>query len=153
MPVFFLLVVFCGGCLSGWCNRHSLVAEYQPGEPAEERLASDEGTYALFGCPDTAAAEAISRSAELPRAQVWLGSAGLVGFEKTEDGQLWAVAGEQKVPVPDGRYWWELDPPFAGSANSLSGRIESGVDQVMTPVFKVLTPIAFVLRLLGPALR
>jgi hypothetical protein len=33
-----------------------------------------------------------------------------VGFEKSTDGQLFAVAGEEKIPLNPGRYSWHIEP-------------------------------------------
>src|SRR5581483_4831397 len=33
-----------------------------------------------------------------------------VGFERDDKGRLFAVAGEEKIPLPDGRYCWHITP-------------------------------------------
>jgi hypothetical protein len=33
-----------------------------------------------------------------------------VGFEKSSDGNLVAVAGEEKIPLEPGRYSWHIEP-------------------------------------------
>jgi hypothetical protein len=152
LPVL-LLVILAGGCVGGWCVQRSHVSEYRSGESPEVKPAPCEGTYALYGVandPQAASTEQ-APSADLLRAQSWVLGGHALGFEKDEEGRLWAVADEKKIPLPEGLFWWELVPGL-GPAGSLGNRIGTTVDQMLGPVEIVLGPVGIVLRFVGPLL-
>ena len=151
LPFLFLLA-FASGCLSGWCGRSSRVGEYWPGEPAEVKSTPCEGTYALYGVPAALEPGATSPDSNLPRAQVRLFGGQPLGFEKAQDGGLWAIADKEKILLPDGVYWWEPGAQEAGAANRLGRQVEQCADRLFGPVDTVLRPFGWILRL-APLLK
>ena len=112
--------------------KHS-IAEYKPGDRPETTTAPYQGSYALYRfdpAPLTTPAELSPRSGsdetpkplpplELPPGQRFMPDCGAgelyvrllsdsdkIGFEKSDDGKLIAIAGSERIPVDDGHYCW-----------------------------------------------
>jgi hypothetical protein len=135
-----------GGCItSPPCHEGPLVAAYRPGTAAGVTPAPYDATYALYRWPDppqdpaTAAGE-LSGLRGLSRV---VGQEP-VGFESGTDGQLLAVAGAQKLPLPPGRYCWHITPDterkephpvLKGTKQALRTVVELPCDAVGTALF------------------
>jgi hypothetical protein len=94
-----LLTVLVGGC-AGAPQEHGgrLVAAYPPEGAPATAAAPYRADYALYR--------------EDGQALLWRGLAEkeTVGFEKSAEGALTAVAGPDRVPLDDGRYCWRVTP-------------------------------------------
>jgi hypothetical protein len=112
--VLLLPLALGAGCMAPNPHHHGgeFVAEYRPGEKAEATTAPYQATYALYEWPkppegpaphtwnpDTQATELYVRG---------LDRCDKVGFEKSDKGELLAVAGEEKIPLEPGRYCWHI---------------------------------------------
>ncbi len=119
---FALLGALVSGCGSvPICHDGEVVAAC-PAEPDREMAqAPSNGPYGLYrraDKPDDASPRAADGGgpANGPgdlHGLFRLKSYGPVGFERGEDGQLLAVIGEEKVPLPPGRYCWCALPESA----------------------------------------
>jgi hypothetical protein len=93
-------VVACAGLLTGCVQtRVAMVAKYQPGGPPKVDRTPDVGVYKIKYT--TAADEDLKT---LRGSKRFLGKGQPVGFEDGEDGQVIAVAGEERFPalLPEG---------------------------------------------------
>jgi hypothetical protein len=101
---FALLLPFAAGCaFLGNASTNRVLASYEPEGSAQVVQAPREATYAL--CQPPPPGEPATGQEHL-RAQVKVSCGKPIGFEKSETGDLLAVAGEQKFPLPEGDYWW-----------------------------------------------
>jgi hypothetical protein len=110
-----LAVVALVGCCSN-PHGHSgqLVAELNPSEKAATETAPYKATYVLYrwrNPPEGAAPETWTADEEVERLYLrGLRRWDKVGFERNDKGQLFAVAGEEKIPLQDGHYCWHITP-------------------------------------------
>jgi hypothetical protein len=123
-PIFFLLLLGAG-CSSGG-GPGILVAACGPGDAAESIRAPRDGVYALTGPTGL-------------RAQVQVYRDCPVGFEKAETGQVQAVAGERRIPLPDGMYTWQVMPDTRCSegeriGNSIGGAVDGAFGAMRGPI-------------------
>jgi hypothetical protein len=129
-----LLATLVNGCASAPpCPDGERVAEFPAGEDTEMTPPRCPGTYGLYsrqGPPEVVAPGAGGKGgppAELGdlRGLFCLAEQGPVGFEKGEDGQLFAVVGEEKFPLPPGRYCWRAipEPPAPGPELSAGQKV------------------------------
>jgi hypothetical protein len=135
-----LVAVPAAGCVS---NPHvhggKLVAEHLPGEDPAVTRTPYKATYVLHQWQEP------PRDAPphtwVPEKQVnelyvrGLGRWDPVGFEKGADGQLLAVAGREKIPVPEGRYCWHVSPEteYQGAQRILHETGETATMIVLVP--------------------
>ena len=101
------------GCVS---NPHlhggKLVAEHNPGDPPEQCRTPYQATYMLYHWQEPPAGA--SPHTWIPEQQVeelyvrGLGHWDKIGFEKDASGNLSAVAGNEKIPLAEGRYCWHI---------------------------------------------
>lgn len=90
------------------------ITDYKPGKDAELSHTPYQATYVLQHCPDPPSDPPPREW--IPEQQVvtlyvrGLGKWQSIGFEKTADGELLAVAGEEKIKLEPGRYRWHMDP-------------------------------------------
>jgi hypothetical protein len=158
LPVF-LLVLFGAGCISSGNGHGTLIARYQSSEVAEVKKAPQENTYALYAA---SAAQQGSNGDGRLRAQVRVLCGCPIGFEKERDGQLHAVAGQQRIPLPEGLYWWEAVPDssqatngewYAQARNQVGGKVEEAGKVIGVPVqaalYTALLPVCLLLYALG----
>lgn len=96
------LLAAVAGCVTN--QPGVLVAEFKPGEPSEVRRAPQSATYVLRKVSGPAAEPTTQLTAQV---NVYEGSP--IGFARRNDGKLTAVAGEQRLPLADGRYQWVAD--------------------------------------------
>jgi hypothetical protein len=112
IATFALITTLFDGCTTTpHCHDGDLIAEYPANKGAEVKMAPHQGTYALYRRADLP--ESVPAQAAAPvglRALYSLPAQAAVGFEKGEDGQLFAVVGEEKIPLPPGRYCWHATP-------------------------------------------
>src|SRR4051812_8632840 len=95
-----LLFFTGGGCAQDW----SLT--YAPGKPARIGEAPVAGDYDLY----TGGQAAPARAAVLFEGEP-------VGFARDEQGQLLAVAGAERWPIPEGGYRWHRSAQTDASTN------------------------------------
>src|SRR5882724_8820100 len=111
-----LLVGLLGGCTPPDEHHHCgrKVAEFQPGQEPQTARTPYAATYALYHRPDPLNDPPAEESAhDHEPSQVAmrdLGRRELIGFMRGTNGQLFAVAGEEKIPLPMGRYCWRIVP-------------------------------------------
>ena len=99
-----VLLVFAAGC-AGNPHQHAgeLIAEHNPGGQLVATTAPYQAEYELYSRP--------SPNGDIERLR-WrkLGGGDKIGFERTKDGQLVAVAGGEQFPLTDGFYCWHATP-------------------------------------------
>lgn len=107
-----VLFLVTGCCDNHHCHGGKLVCEHaHKGKPSVDS-APYKATYALYGWrkpPDGSHPEKWIADHEVDQLYVrGLERADKVGFERDSSGQLFAVAGEEKIPLPAGRYCWHV---------------------------------------------
>jgi hypothetical protein len=115
LPVCALALIAMAGCCS---NPHGhgglLVADLHPAEAPEVESAPYKATYALYRWrkpPEGTVPEKWIADQEVEQLYLrGLCRRDKVGFERDDKGQLFAVAGEEKIPLPDGHYCWHITP-------------------------------------------
>lgn len=113
---FLLGILLLAGCGRQNPHAHSggLIAEYCPGEGAPVTRAPSGATYVLYhwqSAPedlppwDWVAEHEVQQVAvrDLDRRQ-------RIGFERANDGKLYAVAGDERILLHMGRYCWHIHP-------------------------------------------
>src|ERR1700722_19735725 len=97
---FFLIPLVAGCAVIGNSTLGTPIAVYTPNNSIEVAPAPRQATYALYkySAPD----EANLTGQEQIRAQVQVSNGKPIGFEKGTTGELLAVAGERKIPLPEG---------------------------------------------------
>ncbi len=156
---FTLVLPLVAGCaLLGDSSTDRVLASYEPEGPTQVVQAPREATYSLY--QHTAPDEVSTKGPENVRAQVQVASGKPIGFEKSETGELRAVAGEEKFSLPEGDYWWRLSTPPPSIPKKLNAKFEVVADEAAKPVSAVasaakpifylcLAPIALPLVLLS----
>ncbi|MBI3821582.1 MAG: hypothetical protein HY289_02770 [Planctomycetes bacterium] len=109
-----LIALFSGCARETPKSSGRLIADYAPGKDAEVSKAPYQATYILrhwpnppadpppkHWVPDQEIVDLFIRGLDKRQA---------VGFEKTSDGNLVAVAGEEKIKLEPGRYAWHIHP-------------------------------------------
>jgi hypothetical protein len=130
--------------LAGCCsNPHShggeLVANLGPKESAAVEDAPYKATYALYHWrqpPDGVIPQKWTAEDQVEELYVrGLCRRDKVGFERDDKGQLFAVAGDEKIPLPDGHYCWHITPEteYRGMARALHETGENIVELVSLP--------------------
>jgi hypothetical protein len=131
-----------------------LIAEHTPGDCPEQTVTPYKAVYVLFRwnnppdgppprdwIPEKEVVELYTRG--LARWQS-------IGFQKDKDGKLVAVAGEEKIPLEDGRYCWHISPDteYHGAARLAHEAGENVLFVVTMPVavvgFVCMLPIFLV---------
>jgi hypothetical protein len=91
-----------------------MIAEYQPGKDAIVCKTPYQATYVLRHMPtppsDPPPKEWIPEHEVVDVFIRGLGKRHSIGFEKSSDGTLCAVAGEEKLKLEPGRYCWHIHP-------------------------------------------
>src|SRR5436309_152502 len=140
--VYPLLLALLGGCQAVNPHGHGgeFVAEHRPGEGPALGSAPYRAVYTLFRWDPPP---------EDPPAHTWLADRqvtelyvrGLarrdpVGFEKDKEDHLVAVAGAEKIPLPEGRYCWHITPDseYRGAQRLLHEAGENALAVVELPV-------------------
>jgi hypothetical protein len=157
LPVF-LVVLFGAGCISSGNGHGTLIARYEASEVPEVMKAPRENTYALYA---GSTAQQGSGDGTL-RAQVRVLCGCPIGFEKEENGQLTAVAGQRRIPLPEGLYWWEAVPDstqattgewYAQARNQVGEKVEEAGKVIGVPVqaalYTAMLPVCLLLYGLG----
>lgn len=143
-----VVAVLTAGCVS---NPHShggkFIAEHRPGETPETAETPYKAVYALYHwqeppqdapphtwLPDQQVAELFVRG---------LAREDKVGFEKGTNGELIAVAGNEKIPLEDGRYCWHItaDSEYRGTQRLWHETGETARTVAAVPVAIVMLPI------------
>jgi hypothetical protein len=99
----FLLAALVGGCASQRPEAGApWIAEYHPGGAVATAAAPYRADYALYQTDESAREQRL----------LWRGLAEQerVGFDRTGEGELVAVAGPDRVPLTDGCYAWRITP-------------------------------------------
>jgi hypothetical protein len=115
-----LIAALLHGCADApLCREGYPIAEYPGDECSRVTPLASGGDYGLYRRPAPAAGGGPSRAADSAepasepgelRGQFCLAGQGPVGFEEGPDGQLFARIGEEKIPLPPGRYCWRAIP-------------------------------------------
>jgi hypothetical protein len=134
------VTLLTAGCAS---NPHhhggQLVAEYHPGDEPKTTCAPYKATYVLYHWPapptDPAPHTWVPEKEVVELYVRGLGRHDTVGFEKNSDGELQAVAGEEKILLDDGRYCWHIssDTEYRGFARLFHETQENVVNVLELP--------------------
>jgi hypothetical protein len=108
-----LTLLALAGCAS---NPHShggqLVADIGPADKPDVDTAPYKATYVLYHWrkpPEGTIPEKWIPEQEVEQLYLrGLDRYDKIGFERDSKGQLFAVAGDEKIPLPDGRYCWHI---------------------------------------------
>jgi hypothetical protein len=154
----FLTAALARGCLGAPpCHNGKLVAEFRPGDRAGAVAVPYAADYAMFRWPAAAAGghpEAATPGPPAGQPWAWRGllPGDRVGFERGADRQLLAVAGPEKIPLPDGRYCWHITPETEYRGLGLV-RLEAGevLRALLTAPGEAVSQVLFLLLLLGGA--
>lgn len=110
-----LLLAFGSGCASHnpHCHGGHLVCEQKPDCAAETTTAPYKATYVLYQWRTPPQDQPVPHTwiAEQEVSEMYVRSlerGDNVGFEKDKDGQWFAVAGSEKIPLEPGRYCWHI---------------------------------------------
>lgn len=129
------------------CHSGQLVADLGPNEHPSVEAAPYKATYALYRWrkpPEGAAPEHWVAEEEVERLYLrGLCRRDKVGFERDDKGQLFAVAGDEKIPLVDGHYCWHITPEteYRGMERILHEAGENLVDIATLP-FAVVGAVA-----------
>jgi hypothetical protein len=108
------VVAFVGCCSNPHGHSGQLIAELSPAEKGTTETAPYKATYALYrwrNPPEGTPPERWVADEEVERLYLrGLCRYDKVGFERDDKGQLFAVAGEEKIALPDGHYCWHITP-------------------------------------------
>lgn len=109
-----VLLVLAGCCSNPHCHGGQLISDLGPSETAAVETAPYKATYALYHWrkpPEGTVPQKWVAEQEVEQLYLrGLARGDNVGFERDEKGQLFAVAGEEKIPLPDGHYCWHITP-------------------------------------------
>jgi hypothetical protein len=108
------LLALAGCCTNPHFHSGELVTNLDPGDTPDVDRAPYKATYALYRWRKPP--EGTIPVKWIPEQEVdELYVRGLcrfdkIGFERDADGKLFAVAGDEKIPLEDGRYCWHITP-------------------------------------------
>jgi hypothetical protein len=135
-----------GCCSNPHCHGGRMVADLGPGDEPAVESAPYKATYALHHWrkpPEGVVPEKWIADQEVEQLYLrGLSRRDKVGFER-ENGQLFAVAAEEKIPLPDGHYCWHITPEteYRGMERILHETGENIVDLVALPFVVVGTVV------------
>ena len=89
-----LLIVTLAGCQA--VQKGETVTRYDKGQQPMMGQATMDGQYSLYGVSDAT-----------PMVTYNLKAGDKLGFERASDGQLYAVAGQNRQPVANDTYYWK----------------------------------------------
>jgi hypothetical protein len=137
------VLIFCtllGGCVT---NPHmhggQFVAEYKPDECPPQTRTPYAATYVLYQWLDPPpGAPPHTWVPEREVAEMYIRGLGRhesIGFDKDANGGLVAVAGNEKIPLPEGRYCWHIsvETEYRGGARVMHEVCENTWDAVCFP--------------------
>ena len=145
-----MATLLAGGC-AGNSHSHSgeLIAEHTPDSTPEVTEVPYRATYALYQW---------AHPPEGPPPRTWipehevtelyvrgLSGSDKVGFEKGENGELRAVAGDEKIPLEPGHYCWHITPET--EHRGLERAAEVTGDTVCTVVALPFATVAYICAL------
>jgi hypothetical protein len=138
------------GCVS---NSHlhggKLVAEHQPGDAPDKCRTPYKATYVLYHWQEPPAGA--PPHTWIPEQQVeelfvrGLGRWETIGFEKDADGKLLAVAGNEKIPLAEGRYCWHIstESEYRGVARVMNEASENTWAAICLPFDLAFAAVVF----------
>lgn len=109
-------LILLGGCSHSGLHPHGgkMIAEYKPCEDAQVKKTPYQANYVLYHWPkppcDPPPQKWIPENEVIEVFVRGLGKRQPIGFEKAKDGQLFAVAGDEKISIEMGRYCWHIHP-------------------------------------------
>jgi hypothetical protein len=108
------LLALAGCCSNPHGHGGQLVTELGPADRPAVDAAPYKATYALYRWrkpPEGTVPQKWIPDQEVEQLYLrGLARWDKVGFERNDGGQLFAVAGEEKIPLPDGHYCWHVTP-------------------------------------------
>jgi hypothetical protein len=143
------VMALIGCCSNPHGHSGQLVSELSPTEKPALEAAPYKATYALYrwnNPPEGTPPERWVADEEVERLYLrGLCRYDKVGFERDEKGQLFAVAGEEKIPLADGHYCWHITPEteYRGMERILHETGENVVSIAALP-FEIVGAVVFV---------
>lgn len=135
------VLVAATGCAHHTAADTRAVVAYHPGGRAETTAVPATGVYALGRGPGEPAVKTR-----------YLVAGAAVGFERSVGGELRAVAGQERLPLPDEAYQWAVDPNGTRRVREQDAQAAAAAayrkyDQVTDKVGAVLYPPLYVVSL------
>ena len=113
---------------------------YAPGDRPLVEIASSGGMYQLRAASTTHPSDAPPPVARLP-----LQRGDVIGFERAVDGSVRAIAGEQRFPLPRGKYIWYEPRLVPSPAEQVAGGVlQFGMGLLSIPLVPIYLAIAVV---------
>jgi hypothetical protein len=150
----FLLLAGAAGCASNnpHCHGGQLVTEHKCDDKPDTTTVPYKATYALY--------QWRTPPADQPTPHTWipeqetsemfvrgLDKGDNIGFEKDDKGQLFAVAGTEKIPLEPGRYCWHITE--ATEYHGLRRVVHEGCEMIEEMVATIVgVPVSIVVIIL-----